>query len=174
MCSNCSSSRRTVVPGHLAHVRPFCEQVLQLRALRTAYNIDIAVLRARRLELGSRLQVCEAPSVAAVPLPHALSLVLCALTAGPCIAAATCARTITGTRLLTSGLGEHGLTVKHESSMSLPRCGAQELSRQPAIDGFKAGMEFGDKMRAVAEEELVPNCTKILSLVRFRGPEFKA
>ena len=31
-------------------------QVLQLRALRTAYKQDIAMLRARRLELGNRLQ----------------------------------------------------------------------------------------------------------------------
>ena len=32
-------------------------QVLQTRALRQAYKQDIAVLRARRLELGNRLQV---------------------------------------------------------------------------------------------------------------------
>ena len=32
---------------------------------------------------------------------------------------------------------------------------AQELSQQPAIDGFKAGMALGDQMRALAEEELV-------------------
>ena len=31
----------------------------------------------------------------------------------------------------------------------------QELAQQPAIDGFKAGMQLGDQMRAVAEEELV-------------------
>ena len=33
-------------------------QVLQFTALRTAYKKDIAVLRARRLDLGTRLQVC--------------------------------------------------------------------------------------------------------------------
>ncbi len=31
----------------------------------------------------------------------------------------------------------------------------QELAQQPAIDGFKAGMQLSDLMRAVTEEELV-------------------
>jgi hypothetical protein len=34
------------------------------------------------------------------------------------------------------------------------RC-AQELSQEPAIDAFKMGMELGNQMRAMAEEELV-------------------
>lgn len=47
-------------------------------------------------------------------------------------------------------------------------CRTQELSQQSAIEGFKAGMELSNQMRAVAEEELVmiPNpapCTLLPS-----------
>ncbi len=37
-------------------------QVLQTRALRLSYRQDVAILRARRLELGNRLQVGSVPS----------------------------------------------------------------------------------------------------------------
>ena len=41
-----------------------------------------------------------------------------------------------------------------ESDATRHTC-AQELSLEPAIDGFKVGMELGNQMRAMAEEELV-------------------